>query len=226
MPKTLEGNPFKKCVRCPKNGTTCRGPNPVGAAVVHLAEYFRLRCDYLNTLEPGNWTRQRVAERLNVSIATINRKFSGEEKSLKLDLVTDLLNLLSNGGHDNSPAHFCIEDIVTEDCAEGELERLRAEYASYKEDAAKKIEFLKRQAETNEQHWEEEHRTARGRAILSVILGIALAICLLAIIAALVIDRMNPDVGFLWIDRLSAVFEGEASHAGAGYVPFPPSLII
>lgn len=49
-----------------------------------------------------------------------------------------------------------------------------------------------------------EQKTSRERRKLVVVLGACLGLTLALIIVALIIDRLNPDIGFFWLDKMLA----------------------
>ena len=53
----------------------------------------------------------------------------------------------------------------------------------------------------------------KAERIKTTILTILLISCLFIIILSLVIDRTNPDIGFFWLDRVSALITGESMKA-------------
>ena len=78
------------------------------------------------------------------------------------------------------------------------IDHLNAEIADFKEELAFKRQQL-RAAHT-------------GRIIMTVLC----IVLLLVIVGALVIDRMNPEMGFFWMDKLSAAFGSGVNHSSGG----------
>ena len=88
---------FSRCVRCDLLGRRCCGPDFLTMDIPSLASWCRLRRDYLNTLEPGEWTVSRLADKSGVSAATINRILSGKASDLRFCTVSAVIRALLRG---------------------------------------------------------------------------------------------------------------------------------
>ena len=74
--------------------------------------------------------------------------------------------------------------------------------AQLREDYQRKVDYLKAQVIAER----------RSRIIMTVLC----IVLLLVIIGALVVDALHPDLGYFWLDQLSAVFGSGVSHSGGG----------
>ncbi len=200
-PQTLNEKPYNVCVRCPSIGLTCDGPNFYAMTMERLAEWCRLRKEYLNTLEPGEWSNQHIAVKSNLSKATIDRFLAGKLEDAKVSTVTPILKTLVNGTWGRYP---CDKSLSSSDL-EKECEQLRR----LNEDERKKVLFLKDQVTFKEEQMKAKDRLLAERysfmklkdraiAILSVFLGIFVIL----FIAAILVDLTNSDKGFFWLASL------------------------
>lgn len=82
-----------------------------------------------------------------------------------------------------------------------ELVALRGENERKLAHLNKEIDDYREELNFNRQQIRAAHR---GRVIMTAIC----VVLLLLISTALVIDRLNPDIGFFWVDRLKAAFNG------------------
>ena len=61
-------------------------------------------------------------------------------------------------------------------------------------------EFLRDQITSKDHLLEQRYNFIKRKDGIIALLGSLLAVCLLIIIAALVIDGLNPDIGFFWVN--------------------------
>ena len=190
--------------------------------------------------EENGYTIQKIQDMVldaggNISLSTIKKVFSAGSEDLSfryedsIKPIADVLLKISEPEATSEPEVEALrqlvqlKNVIIEE-TQRDLARVREREEALRADDRKKIDYLKSRVEylqgesaRKDQLLDERrdfiHRKDRVIAILSLLLGV----CLLIIIAALVVDVVNPDVGFFWIDRLSAVFGGgEISSAAAG----------
>lgn len=105
--------------------------------------------------------------------------------------------------------------IITE--MQDEIDRAAEKIADSKAENQRKIEFLKSEIDKRDALLAERRdfiyskdSAIRGRNWLIFFLSMALLLCIGVIIAALVVDKLNPGVGFFWLDDMAAkVFSGK-----------------
>lgn len=152
------------------------------------------------------YSYQRIADMTEeigdpVSLSTVRRVFTEDAHTFRWDTIKPIATVLLGVGFEtpkpdsNDPEqgeryYAVIEGLKAVVEAKGEL-------ISSKD---RSIDYLK-----------VELRRSR---FLSVILGVLLGICLLVIIAALVIDKINPDMGFFWLDEIAHYFKEASGNAG------------
>lgn len=240
-PKSLEEKPYNVCVTCDRLGVHCDGPNFFAMEIQRLSEWSRLRKDHLHKLDP-KWTNAFIAEQAEVSKVSVDRFLAGTIDDIKMSTIARILRVLVNGTWGKYPCAMSDtekEVVFTENPAlveraektEQECERLRTTLdklisdhqndvaAAHSEDRAKidyllkQIEFKEEQMKVKDQQLQERYDFLKRKDRVIRILSVLLAIALLLIFAALVVDRLNSDMGFFWIDRMSAVLHGELGTA-------------
>lgn len=153
-PETLEQKPHNICVSCPRIGQSCDGPNFLAMPIERLCEWFRLRRDYLG------WKNQIVADKANVSKISIDRIMTGDVKDLRITTLQAVAKALVNGSWGVSPCVLVTESekeiyvdnpVIVAQCQhlQNTLDNLSADYkvelAAVREEANKKIDFLREQ---------------------------------------------------------------------------------
>ena len=187
---------YKECLNCPKIGISCDGPNFVALTAAETLEWCKLRKNHLKM------SNAKLSEISGVPKGTIDRLLSGEHLDFKYESVRPILRALIGGSFDGNP---CPDPHEEDNQKQAEaIEALKAENAALKErisnfdhihreglqqvrsEAQQTIDYLKAQV--------------KDRKIVVLILSIGLALTLLTIIVALLIDRANPDKGFFWLE--------------------------
>ena len=160
-PETLEEKPYNICISCPKIGQTCDGPNFLAMSIERFCEWCRLRRDYLG------WKNQLVAEKAGVSKVSVDRIMTGDSKDLRITTMQAVTKALVNGVWGQSPCVLVTEtekeiyvdnpvivaqcqhlqntlDALSEDC--------KKEMTYVREEAQKKIDFLRDQIDIKDRH--------------------------------------------------------------------------
>lgn len=244
-PKTLEAKPYNVCVTCERLGKHCDGPNFLAMELSRLSEWCRLRKDYLHKIDP-KWTNAYIAEQATMSKVSVDRFISGNVDDIKMSTIARILKVLVNGTWGQYPCDMPGNDVTeyvdNPDLlerlhkAEKECDHLRsmlnsmtadhkAELSAAHLQDEHRIDYLKEQIKFKEDQMkakdkllEENYEFIRRKNRIIRNLTVALTIAVSIIILALVIDRLDSDIGFFWIDRVSAMFEGSAettSHIAA-----------
>ena len=153
-PETLEEKPYNICISCPKIGQTCDGPNFLAMPIERWSEWCHLRRDYLG------WKNQNIAEKASVSKMSIDRIMSGDVKDLRITTMQAVTKALVNGVWGQSPCVLVAETekeiqvdnpVIVAQCQhlQNTLDALSVEHkeelAYVREDAQKKIDFLREQ---------------------------------------------------------------------------------
>ena len=189
---------YNECISCQKMGKTCGGPNFVAMPASELAEWCRERKKHLGL------SNQQIAELANMSKGTVDGLLASVHPDFRYETIRPLLNALIGCEWNEKPCDAltdseraemlhklqqCEKTILWQDekiqYYTEENKRLQEELASMGERHHKSQDFMRG----------EMKRKNRIIAILAASLGIALAV----IIGALVVDRINSDIGFFWL---------------------------
>ena len=165
-PETLEEKPYNICISCPKIGQTCDGPNFLAMSIERFCEWCRLRRDYLG------WKNQFVADKAGVSKVSVDRIMAGDSKDLRITTMQAVARALVNGVWGHSPCVLVTETekeiyvdnpVIVAQCQhlQNTLDALSEDYkkemAYVREEAQKKIDFLREQVAIKDKQIEWMH---------------------------------------------------------------------
>lgn len=185
--------------------------------------------------EEHGYTLQHIQDMVldnggNLSLSTVKRVFSdgSEDMSFRYEdsikPIADVLLKIHEPTKADEPEVEALRQLVQLKNAiieetQKDLLRAREREAEIRADDQKKIDHLKEQL-----HFMQEQLVKKDKLLderrdfiyrkdrIIGILGLLLAVCLVVIIGALIIDRLNPDMGFFWLDRaLHAFSDGTIS---------------
>lgn len=182
---------YKECLECKKLGNPCDGPNFMAMNTDDLIHWCNERKKQL----PG-LTYDRIVEQTGLSKGTVSGFFSGKHTDYRIETVRPILKMLVGGEWENSPCG----DPTAEERAryEDKIRQLEADIA-WRDD---KINHILAEEKYLKEQIANERATIKTlkRALIAVstLLGLALTL----IIIALIVDRLNGDMGFFWLDGL------------------------
>ena len=196
---------YSDCIRCQKLGKECDGPKFVSMPPQELIAWCKERKKHLGL------TNAKIAELTNMPQGTVDSVLSNSHPDFKFGTIRPILQVLVGGEWLCDP---CVDPTGTGVAQLKEhIRHLESEIA-WRDD---RITHYKGQVEsmqtlianTNARHahsqeFLREQIRSRNKAV--AVLGTCLGICLLVIIAALVMDKLNPDMGFFWLDGLASLF--------------------
>ncbi|MBQ2976823.1 MAG: hypothetical protein IJE17_04975 [Clostridia bacterium] len=193
---------YEKCLTCNQLGNTCDGPNFMAMETIELG----LWCNEKRKQIPG-LTYDKIAAVTGVSKSAVHSFLNGTHSDYRRETFRPIVKLITGGKWDDNP---CGNISNSEKAAyEEKIQHLKDEIA-WRDD---KIQHLtkqgesmqvlitntnKRNADTQEFFKKEAKRKNRTIAILATFLGLSLAV----IFAALVIDRLDHNIGFFWLESL------------------------
>lgn len=189
---------YKECVSCPKLGISCDGPNFVAMPAAELIAWCKSRKEYLG-LSNG-----RIAEMAGMSKGTVDGLFANAHADFRFETIRPVLRVLIGGEFSGEP---CPEPSSSEKAAyEEKIRHLEADIAR-RDDKIKDLSINYEDMKTlitntNKRNVESQlfmRQQIRNKNLVISILAVLLGICLSLIIAALVADILNPDVGFFWL---------------------------
>ena len=187
---------YFECLSCPKLGVSCDGPNFVAMSAHDLLEWCKTRKTKLGL------SNAKLADMSGMPKGTIDRLFAGEHLDFKYETIRPMLKALVGGAWGENPCadpHGQIDEKLEETVKrlEEEKKNLKEQVKTIMEEYREEVAFLKEQVRN-------EQEAAKGRKKAIIILDTSLGITLLIIIVALIIDRLNPDMGFFWLGHMFA----------------------
>ena len=178
---------YLECVDCPKLGVTCKGPNFMAMPAHDLWEWCKKR------KAQQRLTNQQLAERSGTPKGTIDRVFANDQADFKYETIRPLIRVLVGGEFEYGICHDTLDQKV-DDIAAEQIKRLEEENAKLKDTVAELKEW-KQEKKEEIAYLRSDVKEKRGYIR---ILAIVSTVAILAIITALVVDAMNPEVGFFW----------------------------
>lgn len=194
---------MKDCKKCNKSGKHCI-PYLMTLAPDELHVWCKARKAALHL------TNEDIAADANIPKRTVERIFSDTNTDCRFTSMQPIIRILS-GCTDKeldcdqiqTPNEALLEQVKMKDAMirhlEEEAKRLNEHIAQLQANAQADIERAKsEEAESLAYMKKKEKHHVRTITSLSVII----AVLLLLIITALIIDRLNGDIGFFWLDGL------------------------
>lgn len=181
---------YLECISCPKMGISCDGPNFVAMTATELLEWCKARKAHMG-LSNG-----RLAELSGMPKGTIDRLFAGQHADFRYETIRPLIKALTGGQWSGSPCpdphdnDMAILNEKAERLARNNMllqEHIDRDNAQHQKD----LEFMREQIK-------HEQAAGDGYKKAVIILSILFGISMLIIIAALIVDKVNPNVGFFW----------------------------
>lgn len=210
-PATIEEKKYNYCIRCEHIGTRCDGPNVISMDLARFCEWCRLRKEELG------WSIDKLTEVSGVGRATVAKIMSGKITGLNGETISAITCALVYGYNPNGNGwgkYPCAMMALEYEQAQNSKEPCQdcARHMEQHKSDREKIEFLKRQIEFKESQMVAKDKQLEDRAWfikrkdrMIVVLAILLGISVFLIIAALIVDRLDPSVGFFWRQALAAV---------------------
>ena len=199
-PATYEEKPYNRCIDCRYIGKRCDGPDFLAMEIPRLCEWARLRKAYL-TSQDKKWTNNYIAEQADISRATADRFFAGDIDDLKFTTASRILKVLVNGTWGQYPCALAAEASDDKSLA---MECTHLKELLNEEKA--KTKFLKEQVEFKEQQMRHKDGVMNARGDFATkqakdirILSVLLGLCVVIIIGSLIVDLLNPSVGYFWL---------------------------
>ena len=191
-PKTIEEKPYNMCLDCIHIGKNCDGPNFLAMDIDRWCEWCHLRKEYLG------WTNARVAEISGLSKISVDRVMSGNVKDLRITTMQSITKALVNGSWGQYPCSMAAQE---QECVYVDNPALveRCEQLQQKVDFLRdQIKFKEDQMHKKDKLLEERYEFLKRKDRIIVLLSVLLGIAVLTIIIALIIDKTDPSLGFIW----------------------------
>lgn len=201
--------PFNKCLNCEYLGNGCSGPNLNAMTVERACEFLQIRRVQLG------FSYQKTADLSLLSVVTVKRILTGKIKDPSFLSMQALTFALITDPKDKYP---CAMERYTEEAKEAlaackvaqaelalkekELEEEK-EKVAYRDERIKsfqhQIDFKEAQMIAKDRQISERTQFMKTKDRAITLLSLFLVIAVAAIIFALVVDAMNPNMGFFWL---------------------------
>lgn len=205
---------FEKCLFCNHSGKDCI-QFVMSLPLQDIITWCKERKEKLGI------TNAKLSELTNIPKGTIDRMFSESEKltDFRFSTIQPVVMALTGTVDDEASCESHTMDEQTQRKIKAQadtIQRLEKELKEAHEQHKLDIQAVRAEDETRVDYMKEQLRlcqiTSNGRRKSIVILSVLLGIALLIIITALIIDKLNSDIGFFWIDRVSEIISGEKAN--------------
>lgn len=186
---------YKECITCHKLGTECDGANLIALPSKDLIEWCKLRKAHLKM------SNAKIAELANVPKGTVDRIFAADgEVDFRYESIRPLVQALLGGAFDGNP---CPDPDLNEQAAET-IKRLEEDNQRLRNLYYKTLNHHRDDIDAERAAEDFLMKQIKQKDRKIVILAILLAISLTAIIIALIIDGLSPEIGFFWLREIFA----------------------
>ena len=192
---------YRECVTCEKLGISCDGPNFVAMPAAELMNWCKARKAHLGL------SNQKLADLANMSKGTVDGLLANAHADFRYESIRPMLKVLIGGDWNGVP---CPDPTSSERAAYEEKIRKLEDDMKWRDATIARLEKTNTSLETlvantNARYTKDKDflrsemkRKNRTIAILATLFGL----CLALIIAALVVDYMNDNIGYFWLRGL------------------------
>ena len=192
---------YSECVTCEKLGVSCDGPNFVAMPAAELMNWCKARKAHLGL------SNQKLADLANMSKGTVDGLLANAHADFRYESIRPMLKVLVGGDWNGVP---CPDPTSSERAAYEEKIRKLEDDMKWRDATIARLEKTNTSLETlvantNARYTKDKDflrseltRKNRTIAILATLFGL----CLALIIAALVVDYMNDNIGYFWLRGL------------------------
>lgn len=190
---------MEKCKTCTHYGRDCI-PFVLSLSGSDLIQWMKVRKDALRL------SNQDIADCTDVPKGTVDRIFSSKVADFRLSTIQPIVRALAGCAQDDLTCAPQSDESLSGQVAhlEDTIQRLEAENKRQTEYIRQLTETARVDIERAKKEEEESlsymKSLARRRLITVYVLAILLGAALAVIIAALVIDRIDPRKGFIWLN--------------------------
>lgn len=187
---------YHECVICPKLGISCDGPNFVAMSAQELLNWCKQRKKHLDL------SNAELAEQSGIPKGTIDRLLSGEHLDFRYETVRPLVKALVGTEWSGSPCPAPQENDNVELIEKAE--RFERNNKLLQEHLNREIEHHQQQLEFLRSQIKHEQAVSDGHKKAVIVLAVLLGLTVCTIIGALIVDRMNGNIGFFWLEKAFA----------------------
>ena len=186
---------YEKCLTCTDLGNACDGPNFLAMDTTEMG----LWCNDKRKQIPG-MTYDKIATETGISKSAVHGFLNGTHSDYRIETIRPIVKLITGGKWDNNP---CGNLSNSEKAKYEENIRHLDSEIKWRDD---KIDLLISESHKLSAHADHMSKVVNDRYEflkrkdkIILMLGTMLFVAVATIIAALVIDAMNPNIGFFWL---------------------------
>lgn len=192
---------MKNCKECTHAGRDCI-PYLMTVSQAETFAWCKIRKELLHM------SNEEIADRTSVPKSTIDRIFSPKDTDCRFSTMQPILCALSGCTAEEldceaaflTPSEALLEQVKAKDeiirHLEEETKRQNEHIKAMETAAQADIERAKKEEAESIAYMKKKEKS---HLRLIYTLAVALSITILTILAALIIDRLNPDIGFFWL---------------------------
>ena len=186
---------YEKCLTCGDLGTSCDGPNFLAMDTVEMGQW----CNDKRKQIPG-MTYDKIAAETGISKSAVHGFLTGAHSDYRVETIRSIVRVITGGKWDDNP---CGNLSNSEKAKYEEDARYLNAEIKWRDDKIQHIltenENLRTNMADNTKLLKERYEFIKRKDRIIALLGALLAVCVLTIITALVIDALNPNIGFFWL---------------------------
>ena len=188
---------YEKCLDCAELGSTCDGPNFLAMETTEMGQW----CNQKRKQIPG-MTYDKIAAETGISKSAVHGFLNGTHTDYRIETIRQIVKLITGGKWDDNACGNLSNSEKIE--YEENARRLNAEI-QWRDDKIQHIlaenETLRTNIADVVQINKERYEFLKRKDRIIGLLGALLAVTLLIIITALVIDVLSPNIGFFWLNQ-------------------------
>lgn len=199
---------FEKCITCDHISGCPHSPRFYMLSPPEVIDWCRKRKKFLGL------SNDDIAEMSGLPHGTVSRLLGGNYADYKHTTIQPLLRSLTGDGLGELPCPTAQPEITelmekySNACAR--IEFLETHYQEdmlrIRADDQRQIDHLNAEIADFKEELEFKRQQLRAAHTGRIIMTVLCILLLLVIVAALVVDSLNPGIGFFWLDKISAVF--------------------
>ena len=187
---------YEKCLTCSDLGKACDGPNFLAMDTVEMGHW----CNDRRKQTPG-MTYDKIAAETGISKSAVYGFLNGTHSDYRIETIRQIVKLVIGGKWDDNACGNLSNSEKAQ--YEENARHLNAEI-KWRDDKIQHIltenDNLRTSMADTARINKERYEFMKRKDRIIFLLGSLLAVCLLIIITALVIDCVNPNIGFFWLD--------------------------
>ena len=190
---------YSECVKCQKLGISCDGPNFAAMQGNEFISWCKARKAHLG------YSNGYIAEQAQMPKGTVDGFFAGAHADFRFETVRPIVRVLVGGEYKGNPCPAASgEERAAMESRIRDLENHNAHLLEKVADLTQTNAAMQTLiTNTNKRNSESQaflRDQIRGRNMVAAILGVLLGLCVFCILAALIVDSTNPDLGYIWMD--------------------------